>query len=157
MPDAVIIKSGTCPNAVLQGNIAKETHPDTRWRGIANAHLSDAQNATTFFHAIIHKVATYLYGPIKLLFAHRRLIEEVFRASGYLAINNPRNIREVIIHADINNPQLKTMLATEHIHASSTTGEVDHLLPCDLTRTDTHALTLYTVIATQQQMTGMRQ
>ena len=64
---------------------------------------------------------------------------------------------KIIIHTDIDYTQLKTMLATEHIHASATTSEVDHLLPSDLSRTDTHALTLYTVIATQQQMTGMRQ
>ena len=64
---------------------------------------------------------------------------------------------KVVIHTDIDNPQLKTVLAAEHIHASATTSEVDHLLPSDLTRTDTHSLTLYTVIATQQQMTRMSQ
>ena len=86
MPDAVIIKSGTCPNAILQGNIAKKTHPDTRWRGIANSHLSDAQHTTAFRHAIIHKVAAYLNGPVKLILRHRCLIEEIPGTERYLTI-----------------------------------------------------------------------
>ena len=157
MTNAVIIKAGTSTNAILQGNIAKETHPDTRWRRIANTHLSDTQNATTLCHTIIHEVASYLYSLIKLLLAHGWFIKEVLRASGYLAIDNPRNVRKVVIDTNIDDTKMKTVLAAEHIHASTATGEVDHLLPSDLTRTDTHTLTLNTVIATQQQMTRMGQ
>ena len=157
MPDAVIIKSGTCPNAILQGNIAKKTHPDTRWRGIANAHLSDAQHTTAFRHAIIHKVTAYLNGPVKLILTHRRFIEEVLSASGYLTIDNTFNTRQVVIHTDIDNPQLKAMLSTEHIHAASTLGKVNHLLPRDLTGTDTDALTLNAMIAAKKQMARMCQ
>jgi hypothetical protein len=148
MSDAVIIETGTGSDALRQGDVAEEVHPDARRRGIANAHLSDAQNATTFFHAVIHKVASYLYGPVKLLLAHRRLIEEVPGASGYLATDNAWDGRQVVIDADIDDAKLKSMLATEHVHASAAMGEVDHLLPRDLTGTDTDALALYAVVAT---------
>ena len=64
---------------------------------------------------------------------------------------------KVVIHTDIDNPQLKAMLPTEHIHTASTLGKVNHLLPRDLTGTDTDALTLNAMIAAKKQMARMCQ
>ena len=52
---------------------------------------------------------------------------------------------------------MEAVLTAEHIHAASATGEVDHLLPGDLARTDADTLTLDAVIAAQQQVAGMGQ
>ena len=47
------------------------------------------------------------------------------------------------------------MLATEHIHPTTAMGEVDHLLPGDLTGRHADTLTLNTMIASEEQMTGV--
>ena len=49
------------------------------------------------------------------------------------------------------------MLSAEHIDTTATMRKVNHLLPGDLTGRDTDTLTLYTVVATQEQVAGMRQ
>ena len=64
---------------------------------------------------------------------------------------------KIVVDTDVDDTEMETVLATEHIHTAATTREVNHLLPSDLTRTDTHSLTLYTVIATQKQVAGMGQ
>ena len=47
------------------------------------------------------------------------------------------------------------MLTAEHVHAATSTGEVNHLLPGDLAWRHAHALTLDAVVAAQQQMARM--
>ena len=47
------------------------------------------------------------------------------------------------------------MLSAEHVHAASTTGKVEHLLPRDLARADADALTLDAMVAAEQQVAGM--
>jgi hypothetical protein len=49
------------------------------------------------------------------------------------------------------------MLTAEHVDPASATGEVNHLLPRNLTRTDADAFTLNAVIAAKQQMARVRQ
>jgi hypothetical protein len=49
------------------------------------------------------------------------------------------------------------MLTAKHIDTASATGKIDHLLPCDFTGRHTDSLTLYTMIASQQQMARMSQ
>ena len=44
------------------------------------------------------------------------------------------------------------MLAAEHVHSSATTGEVNHLLPCNLSWRYTHTLALNAVVGTEEQM-----
>ena len=72
-------------------------------------------------------------GLVKLPLAHSRLVAEIFCASRNLTVDDAFNSRQIIIHTNIDNTQLKTMLAAEHIHTTTTMGEVDHLLPGHLT------------------------
>ena len=84
-------------------------------------------------------------------------MEEVARATRYLTIDDAWHLRKVVVDTHIDNLQIETMLAAEHIDTASATGEVDHLLPSDLTGRHTDTLALDTMIAPQEQMTGMRQ
>ena len=47
------------------------------------------------------------------------------------------------------------MLAAEHVHATTTVGEVDHLLPRHLTGRHTHTLAFDAVVTPQQQVAGV--
>ena len=88
MTDAIVVEAGTCTDAVFEGDVAKDTHPDARRRGVANAHFADAENATAFSYTIVNKVRTNLNSTIKLLFAHGWPIEEVLGAASNLAVND---------------------------------------------------------------------
>ena len=52
---------------------------------------------------------------------------------------------------------MEAMLSAKHVDATTATREVNHLLPRHLTRTNADTFALNTVVATQQQMTGVRQ
>ena len=155
MTDTIVVEAGTCADAVLEGDVAKETHPDARGRGVANAHLTDREDLTAFCDAVIHQIAANLNGTIELLLTHGGLVEEVLGASGYLAVDDTINLREVVVDADIDDAKLEAVLAAEHVDASATTSEVDHLLPGDLTRRHADTLTLNAVVTAKQQVTGM--
>ena len=100
---------------------------------------------------------------LKLSLTHGWLVEEILRAIGYFLVDNWYSLStllsplstKIIIHTDIDDAQLKTMLATEHIHATATMRKVDHLLPGHLSGRHTDTLTLNTVIASEEQMTGV--
>ena len=134
MADAIVVEAGACTNAVLEGDVAKDTHPNAGGRGVANAHLADGEDATAFSDAVINKVAANLYGFVELLFTHSRFVEEVLGASGYLAVDDAWDVRQLVIHSHIDNTKMEAVLTAEHIDAAATTGEVNHLLPGDLTR-----------------------
>ena len=55
---------------------------------------------------------------------------------------------EVVVYPHINNAQTETVLPTEHVDSPTPTCEVNHLLPSDITRADTHPLAFYAVIST---------
>ena len=66
-------------------------------------------------------------------------------------------MRQVVVYAHIDNTQMETMLSAKHVDATTATREVNHLLPRHLTRTNADTFALNTVVATQQQMTGVCQ
>ena len=105
--------------------------------------------------AVIHEVATGLEGTVKLLLAHGGLVQEIAGATGNFAVNNTLNMAQVIVHARVHDAQFETVLTAEHVHATSTAGKVDHLLPGYLAWRHAHALTLDAVVAAQQQMAGV--
>ena len=148
MADAIVVEAGACTNAVLEGDVAKNTHPNAGGRGVANAHLADGEDATAFSDAVINKVAANLYGFVELLFTHSRFVEEVLGASGYLAVNDTINFGQIIVDTNIDDTKFEAMLATEHIDTASTTSEINHLLPSDLTRRYADSLAFNAVIAT---------
>ena len=76
------------------------------------------------------------------------LIEEVFCASRYLAVNDAIHASEVVIHTNVNNPKMESVLSAEHIDTSAPTGKVDHLLPGDLPWRHADPLAFNAVIAT---------
>ena len=84
-------------------------------------------------------------------------MEEVTCAWGYLAVEDAWHLREVVIHAHIDNAQMESMLTAEHIDTSPTLGEVNHLLPSHFTRRDADSLTFDAMIASQKEMTRMCQ
>ena len=55
---------------------------------------------------------------------------------------------KIIVDTNIDDTKFEAMLATEHIDTASTTGEINHLLPSDLTRRYADSLALNAVIAT---------
>ena len=156
MSDAGGVETGSCTNAISQGDIAKQVHPNAGGRRISNAHLTNAQHTTTFGYAVIHQRGADLYRMVELLVRHCWLIKEIPSAAGYLAVDDAFDSRQVVVDAYINDAQRKAMLATEHIH-SPTPGEVDHLLPSDFTGRHTDAFALDTMITTQKQVTRMGQ
>ena len=93
MADAIVVEAGTCTDAVLEGNVAKETHPDAGGRGVADAHLAYAENATALSCAFVNEIAANLYGFVELLFTHGGFVEKVLGASGDLAIDDTINLR----------------------------------------------------------------
>ena len=157
MADTRCIKTSTRTDTVLKRNISKKTHPDTRRRRIPDAHLTDAEHTTPLLHTVIDKTSTYLNSLVKLLDRHRRLIEEVLRATRYLPIDDTRHSRKVVIDTHIDNAKMEAVLTAEHIHTTTATREVDHLLPRDFARRHTDTLALDAMITTQQQMTRMSQ
>ena len=62
-----------------------------------------------------------------------------------------------MVDPHIDDAQMEAVLTAEHVDTTAPTGEVDHLLPRDLTRRDTHALALNAVVGTQQDVTRMAQ
>ena len=124
MADARVVEAGTSADALVKGDIAEKAHPDARWRGIADTHLADAEYFATFGNTIIHQRSTYFDSLVKLFLRHRWLIEEIARTSRYLAMNDTRNGRKIVIHTHIDDAQLETVLATEHIHTATATGDL---------------------------------
>ena len=43
-------------------------------------------------------------------------------------------VAEVVVDTNVNNAELESVLAAEHIDASSSATEVSHLLPCHFAR-----------------------
>ena len=71
MTDAIVVEAGTCTDAVFEGDVAKDTHPDARRRGVTNAHFANAEYATTLSSTIVNEVRANLNSTIEFLFAHR--------------------------------------------------------------------------------------
>ena len=84
-------------------------------------------------------------------------MEKVTCAWGYLAVEDAWHLGEVVIDTHIDNAQVETMLTAEHVDASPTPGEVDHLLPSDFAWRDADSLTFDAMIASQKEMTRMCQ
>ena len=63
-------------------------HPDAGGRRVGNAHLADAQHTAALADAVIDQIDAHLYGAVELFFAHGRLVEEVLRATGNLAVDD---------------------------------------------------------------------
>ena len=84
-------------------------------------------------------------------------MKEITSATSYLAVEDARDVGEVVVNTHIDDAKVETMLTTEHIDASPTLGEVDHLLPSDFAWRDTDPFTLDAMIATQEKMAGMCQ
>ena len=101
MTDAIVVKSCACAYAILQRNVAKETHPNAGGRCVGNAHFSNAEYATTLIDARIHEVTACLYSFVELFHAHGWFVKKVFGATGYLAMDDAWNKRQVIVDADI--------------------------------------------------------
>ena len=51
--DTCGVESCSCPNALVEGNVAEEVHPDGGGRGVGNAHLAQAEHLATFSMASI--------------------------------------------------------------------------------------------------------
>ena len=86
MTNAIIIKAGAGADTFVKGDTAEEVHPDAGRRRVGDAHLTDTEEAATLGDAVVNEVGADLYRAVELLLAHRRLVEEVFRAAGYLAV-----------------------------------------------------------------------
>ena len=107
--------------------------------------------------AAVHHLCTNGQGPVGLFLTHGRLVEKVARAVGNLPVDDGRIGREVMIHSHIHQQQFETVLSAKHVDTSAAFGEIDHLLPGDLTWRHAHLFTLYAVVGTKQQVAGMRQ
>ena len=79
-------------------------------------------------------------------------MKEICCAPCYLAVEDAVHTREIIINPHINNAQGESVLAAEHIDCTSTSGEVEHLLPCHLARRYADTFALYAVITAQQKV-----
>ena len=64
---------------------------------------------------------------------------------------------KIVVDTDVDDTEMETVLATEHIDTAATTREVNHLLPGDFAGRHTDTLALDAVIATQKQVAGMGQ
>ena len=134
MTDTLAVESCSCSDAFLQRDASKEVHPDAGGRSVGNTHLTQAEHLTAFFLTGVDQVDSYVDGLIELGFRHSWTMKEVLSASGYLAVENRGEGCQVVVYAYVDQLQIEAMLATEHIDTTSTSGEVDHLLPGDLTR-----------------------
>ena len=157
MTYAAVIQSAASSDAVGQGNLAEQAHPDARWRCVAGSHLTYADDVAAFFLATVYQADTHLDGLLHLFLCHCRLMKEITCAEGYLAVDDTWHAGQIMIHAHVHDAQVETMLSAEHVHASTATGEVHHLLPGHLTGGGTHAFLLYAVVTAQQQVAGMCQ
>ena len=82
-------------------------------------------------------------------------MEEIAGATGDLPVDDTFHAAQVVVHTHIHDAQVETVLAAEHVHTATASGEVDHLLPSHFAWRHAHTLTLYTVVAAQQQVAGM--
>ena len=105
----------------------------------------------------IDQVDSYTKGAVVFIEGHGWFVEEVACAWGYLAVEDAWHLGEVVIDTHIDNAQVETMLTAEHVDASPTPGEVDHLLPSDFAWRDADSLTFDAMIASQKEMTRMCQ
>ena len=148
MTDAIIVKASSRSNTIFQRYVAKDTHPNAGGGGVANAHLAQTQHATTFSGTAVDQVGTNLDGAVELLLRHRWLVEKVSGATGYLLVNNALYARQVVIHTHIDDAEMEVVLTAEHVHTTTTTGEINHLLPRHFARGHTDSLAFYPMIAT---------
>ena len=88
MADARSVETGTSANALVERNIAEETHPDAGWRGVADTHLANAKHTAAVVDAVVHKGDSYFDSLVKLFLRHRWFIEEIARTPCYLAMND---------------------------------------------------------------------
>ncbi len=58
-------------------------------------------------------------------------MQEIACATRYLSVDDTVYMAEVVVNTHIHNAQMETMLSAEHIDSSSTSCEVNHLLPGD--------------------------
>ena len=77
------------------------------------------------------------------------------RSARNLAVEDTLDAAQVVVHAYIYNAELESVLSAEHVYAASATCEVNHLLPCDVARTDADAFALDAMVAAEQQMARM--
>ena len=98
-----------------------------------------------------------LYRSVQLFLAHRCLVEEVACAASYLMVDNVGIVAQVVVYAHVYYLQSEAMLATEHVDAAAAVGEVAHLLPGDVARTDAHPFAFNTVVAAKEQVGGVLQ
>lgn len=106
---------------------------------------------------LIHHLDTNSKRTVELRIIHGLTVEKVFSATSHLTIDNTFHPTEIIVNTNIYDTQLETVLSAKHIDSTAAMSEIYHLLPCDLTRRRADTLTLYAMVTTKEQMTGMAQ
>ena len=147
-------RSGT--HAALQGDVRKTGHPYRRRRGIADAHLAQADNVATRLVDDPNGFGTVRYTSVQLVGRHGWLVEEVACAAAYLPGDDGEFGREIIVHADVDDAEREAVLAAEIIDAASGRGgEVDALLPRHFARREADALGRDAVVGSENEVVRM--
>ena len=157
MADAVVVQPCPRSDTFREWYLPKQVHPDTRWRCVGNAHLSDGDDVAALSPTIVCQRGTYSKGPIQFLCSHGRFVTEITCTPANLAADDALDAAEVVVNADIDDTELETVLSAEHVDAASTVGKVDHLLPCYAAWRNADSFLLNAVIAAQQQVAGVTQ
>ena len=82
-------------------------------------------------------------------------MEEVTGAWSNLVVKDAGHLGKIVVNTHINDAETETMLTAEHVDASPTLGEIDHLLPCHFAWRNTDPFTFDTVVTTEKEVAGM--
>ncbi|GAA6528496.1 hypothetical protein LPYR103PRE_04690 [Segatella asaccharophila] len=63
--------------------------------------------------------------------------------------------RQIMVYSHIYDQKMKMVLPAKKVDTATSAGEVDHLLPGNLTRGSTDTFMLYAVVAAEKKMAGM--
>ena len=165
MLHASAVQTRTCTHTFVERYVLEEIHPDGGRRGAANTHFAKGNDITSRSNTIAHMLHSHVGSMLVFLLAHGCLMQEILRAVGNLMIVDRKFHqqiivmlrvddvgRKIVIHTHIDETQMKVVLMTEHIHATTTFTEVQQLLPSHFARRHTHPLALNAVVGSKKCM-----
>ena len=170
MLNSFAVQSSPSTYTFIERNILEEIHPNGGRRGVAYAHFTKGNDIASRRNTIVHMLHTYLDGSVEFLLTHCRFVAEVFGAvSNFMIIDRKLHSqivvvlrvdnvgRKIMVNTHINQSQEEIVLMTKHIHTTSTTAEIQQLLPSDLARRDAHTFSFDAVVSSKQSMALMIQ
>ena len=153
---ALVREARSGAHTALQGDAREAGHPYRRRRGVADAHLAEADNVATRLVDGPDGFGTVRYTSVQFVGRHGRLVKEVACAAAHLPGDDGEFGREIIVHADVDDAEREAVLPAEVVDAASGRGgEVDALLPRHFARREADALGRDAVVGSENEVVRM--